>query len=52
MKSEEYIAIFFIVGYTINMFLATIIHEDWVLYCLWIWVFIGLVLGIKDILDS
>lgn len=51
-KIEKCIAVFIIIGYTINMFLATIIHENWILYCLWFWVFIVLVLVIKYILEE
>lgn len=51
-KIEKCIAVFIIIGYTINMFLATIIHENWILYCLWFWVFIVLALVIKYILEE
>ncbi len=51
-KIKEYIAIFIIVGYTINMFLATIIHENWILYCLWFWVFIVLCIVVLWILED
>ncbi len=51
-KIKEYIAVFIIVGYTINMFLATIIHENWILYCLWFWVFIFLGIAVLWILED